>query len=146
DTTPNAAFAPDVATAGTTDLVSPAITAAGASPVLTFQHRFNLQSARDGGVLEIKIGSSGTFTDIVTAGGAFTSDSYSRTLPTTGNTNPIGGGRAVWSGSSTGFITTSVTLPASAANQNIQLRWRCGTDSSVTATGAFVGWYVDTVS
>jgi len=34
-----------------------------------------------------------------------------------------------------------VTLPASTAGQNIQLRWRCG-----TSAGGGTGWYVDTIT
>src|SRR5438876_5903301 len=42
--------------------------------------------------------------------------------------NPLGG-RKAWSGNSGGFLTTLVNLPAAAAGQTIQLRWRCGTDN-----------------
>ncbi len=47
-----------------------------------------------------------------------------------------------WTGSSGGFITTLVNLPASAAGQTIRLNWQFGTDSEVNGSG----WFVDTVS
>jgi uncharacterized repeat protein (TIGR01451 family) len=89
-------------------------------------------------VLEIKIG-SGSFTDILAAGGAFVSGGYNRTISSTG-TNPLHG-RQAWSGNSSGFTNTVVTLPASASGQTIQLRWRCATDVSLGS----VGWYIDSL-
>jgi hypothetical protein len=59
---------------------------------------------------------------------------------------PVGGlGHVPWNviaNSSGGFITTTVNLPAAAAGQEIQLRWRCGTDQAVGGPG----WRIDTVS
>jgi hypothetical protein len=55
---------------------------AGPNPRLTFQHRVNLDagtsgnSARDAGVLEIKIGAA-SFVDFITAGGSWVQDGYS---------------------------------------------------------------------
>ena len=86
-------------------------------------------------MLEIKIG-AGSFTDIVTAGGAFTSGGYTGTVSTMWM-NPLGG-RAAWCQVSAGYpayLTTGVNLPAAAAGQTIQLRWRVGTDSSTGAAG-----------
>src|SRR6185369_12383855 len=93
----------------------------------------------DGGVLEIKIGTS-AFTDILTAGGTFSSGGYN-SLIDPGYGNPLAG-RQAWSGNSGGFITTLVNLPAAALGQNIQLRWRCGADDSNGASG----WRIDTIS
>jgi hypothetical protein len=90
-------------------------------------------------VLEISIG-GGLFTDILAAGGSFVTGGYNRTVSSSFQ-NPLAG-RQAWSGDSGGFITTIVNLPISAAGQNVQLRWRCGTDTSDNA----VGWYVDTIS
>jgi len=89
--------------------------------------------------LDIKIG-SGSFQDIMTAGGSFVQNGYVATISTSFG-NPIGG-RMAWSGSSGGFLTTIVNLPAAAAGQNIQLRWMCGSDSSI----GYPGWYIDTIS
>src|ERR1039458_5559229 len=82
---------------------------------------------------------AGWWTDIVTNGGSFVSGGYNSTLSSRHN-NPLGGRRA-WSGNSGGFTNTVVTLPAGAAGQTIELRWRCGSDSSTNGTG----WYVDSV-
>jgi hypothetical protein len=110
---------------------------------LSFRNSYNLEvgstTAYDGGVLEIKIG-AGAWTDILSAGGSFVSGGYNFTISSS-YSNPLAG-RQAWSGNSSGFITTVVQLPLAAAGQNIQLRWRCGTDNSVTGSG----WSVDTVA
>ena len=145
DTLLNAAFSPDPGSVGSNELVSPMISIASSSAKLSFRNYYNLEAPSsgttgyDGGVLEIKIG-SGAFQDILTAGGSFVSGGYTRTISSS-YSNPLAG-RQAWSGNSGGFITTTANLPAAAAGQTIQLRWRCGTDNSVSRTG----WYIDTVS
>ena len=146
DTPPNAAFASGPGAAGIAGLISPLIPIASSSATMTFRNNYNLQAsthnnstADDGGVLEISVG-GGTFADILSAGGSFAAGGYNRTISTTRG-SPLAG-RKCWSGNSGGFITTTVNLPASSAGKNIQLKWRCATDTS----GASVGWYVDTVS
>ena len=139
DSTPNSVFSPDPDSIGVNELDSPTITLPAGSAQLMFRNDYDLETSYDGGVLEIKIG-SGAWTDILTAGGSFVSGGYNYTLSTSYR-NPLAG-RQAWSGSSGGFITTLVNLPAAASGQTIQLRWRCGSDSSVNGTG----WYVDTVS
>jgi len=54
--------------------------------------------------------------------------------------NPIGN-RQAWTGTSPGFVTTIVRLPPAANGQNIQLRWRLGTDYGQEAAG----WSIDSV-
>jgi hypothetical protein len=139
NTAPNAAFSPDAAAVGVNEIVSPVISLPTTSSVLSFLHSYNLESSYDGGVLEIKIG-AGAFTDIITAGGSFNSGGYNSGIDVN-YSNPLAG-RSAWSGSSSGFVTTSVTLPAAAIGQLIQLKWRCGTDNS-TGGG---GWWIDSVS
>jgi PKD repeat protein len=144
DTAPNSAFSPDPAAIGTNELVTPVITLPAAAVQLSFRHNYNLEAGSgttgfDGGVLEIKIG-NGTFTDILAAGGSFASGGYTRTISSSYG-NPLAG-RQAWSGNSGGFTNTVVNLPTAALGQNIQLRWRCGTDSSVSVTG----WYVDSIT
>ena len=99
-------------------------------------------------VLEISIG-GGAFQDILAAGGTFASGGYNSTL-STGFQNPLPG-RMAWSGLSGGtaaapaYITTAVNLPAAATGQNIQLKWRLGSDNSVIpATNP--GARIDTIS
>jgi hypothetical protein len=93
----------------------------------------------DGGVLEININGGG-WSDILDAGGSFSSGGYIAPISTF-YSNPLAG-RSAWTGSSGGFIPTVVNLPSAAAGQTIQLRWLCGTDNSVN----WLGWYVDTVA
>ena len=143
DTLPNSVFAADPAVVTDNQLTSPSIAIGSANGQLTFRHDYNTETGQttgyDGGVLEISI-NGGAFSDIVSAGGTFVSGGYNNTIsPDFGN--PLAG-RSAWSGSSGGFITTTVNLPPAAAGQNIRLRWRLGSDSSVGMTG----WYVDTIA
>jgi hypothetical protein len=144
DTAPNAAYVPDVSTVGLSELLSPAFVVAEAAQ-LSFRSNYNLEAPTsgstgyDGGVLEISIG-GGPFTDILSAGGSFVSGGYTHTISMR-YSNPLMG-RQAWSGNSGGYVTTVVNLPASAAGQSVQLKWRCGTDNSVSAAG----WYIDSIS
>jgi hypothetical protein len=145
DTLPNAAYVPDSADVGTSDLLSPAIVLPSGQSRLNFRNNYNLEADAngyyDGGVLEIKIG-AGSFTDILAAGGSFSSGGYNGTISSLyGNAL---GGRQAWSGDSSGFITTIVNLPTAAAGQAIQLRWRCATDNG-NGNNMTNGWYIDTV-
>ena len=139
DTAPNAAFSPDPSDIGVNELMSPNIAILSPAAQLTFKNSYQLEDGFDGGVLEIKIG-SGSFTDILSAGGSFVSGGYNGPISTSWD-NPLGG-RQAWTGDSGGFITTLVNLPAAAAGQNIQLKWRCGTDNGTSGSG----WYIDTIS
>ena len=139
DTLPNSAFVADPSTITDNLLVSPFVYVSAANAQLTFRHYYNTESGYDGCVLEISINGGG-FSDILTAGGSFLSGTYNGTISSSYG-NPLAG-RSAWTSSSGGFLTTTVTLPAAAAGQNIQLRWRLGSDSSVGSTG----WYVDTIS
>lgn len=138
DSTPNRAFAADPD--GVTDnvLLSPSIGMPGGLSRLSFRHSFNVETNFDGGVLEISIG-GGAFQDVLVAGGSFVSNGYNGTISTIFSSIT---GRQVWTGNSSGYVTTTVNLPASASGQNIRLRWRMATDTSVSG----VGWAVDTVA
>jgi len=149
DTTPNAAFAAEPTTAGVTELLSPIVAISSSNAQLSFKQNYNcetdpatLNNAFDGGVLEIKIG-AGAFQDILAAGGSFASNGYNRSINVTNTDNPLFG-RQVWSALSPGFITTTVNLPAAAAGQTVQFKWRLGTDNGNFYGGS--GWYVDTVA
>src|SRR5262249_34471911 len=144
DSIPNCAFSPDPGSVGVNELVSPAVILPNAPVQLSFRNHYDLEAgtgtkAYDGAVLEIKIG-TGSFTDILAAGGTFLSGGYSHVI-SSAYSNPLAG-RQAWSSSSGGFITTLVSLPAAAAGQTVQLRWRCGSDSSVSGNG----WDVDSIS
>ena len=146
DTTPNAAYVANRPVMGTSELVSPAIVVPPGQTRLIFRNNYSLEAdanaAYDGGVFEIKIG-AGSFTDILAAGGSFVNGGYNRTI-TTQHGSPLAG-RQAWSGNSSGFVTTTVNLPAAATGQTIQLRWRCGTDTG-NSGNITNGWYVDTVA
>jgi VCBS repeat-containing protein len=141
----NAMFSADASNVSSNELVSPAITLPLGPNQLTFKHRFDLEYdtttgvGYDGGVLEIKIG-AGAFSDILTAGGSFVSGGYNRTISTL-YSNAFSG-RQAWSGVINSYTNTIVNLPASAAGQTVQLRWRVGTDNGGTS-GA--GWRLDTI-
>ena len=136
---PNNAFTPDPAAVGTATLVSPLIAIPlGSGATLDFRNRYETEDGFDGGVLELSIG-GGAFQDIVAAGGAFTSAGYNGELGDASG-NPLGG-RQAWTGSSGGYLLTSVDLPSTVSGQSIQLRWIFGTDDSVGATG----WRLDDV-
>lgn len=149
DTSPISAFCPDSASLGQNALISAFFLVGGTNARLSFRHSYSFEytgirnkTCFDGGVLEIQIG-NGTFTDIVTAGGSFVSGGYNRTITATSD-NPLGG-RSAWGGSSGGWTSVSVKLPASAAGKNVQLRWNCATDTD-NANSTAVGWYVDSIS
>jgi hypothetical protein len=147
DTAPYAAFAPEMGEVSDFTLDTPVFTAA-ANQTVTFHHQFNLEgdtelggTGLDGAVLEVSIG-GGEFTDIVTAGGSFETGGYIKGInPTLGS--PLSG-RDAWTGNSGGFITSTALLPASAAGQPTQLRFRTASDNSGTADGV-TGWWVDSI-
>jgi hypothetical protein len=157
DTPPNAAFCADSPNIGVGELASPLIAIQSSTARLIFRNNFHLEAesdgsaAFDGGVLEIKIG-SGAFQDILAAGGSFVSGGYNMVISSNegANNNPLAG-RKAWSGfsgpySTNSFITTIVQLPAAAAGQTIQLKWRLGTDLDNGADPSAVGWWIDTLN
>ncbi|HUR96571.1 MAG TPA: M36 family metallopeptidase [Pyrinomonadaceae bacterium] len=152
DTAPNSIFGADLpdcvgtttqcptTNGGDTTLTSPAMPITAQASTLSFRHRYNTEAGWDGGVLEISIGGGG-FVDVVSAGGAFISNGYNGSMGVSAP-NPLGG-RNGWTGDSAGYITSVVRLPAAAAGQNVQLRWRLGADSNTAPAGG--GWNIDTV-
>ena len=147
DTPLNSAYAPEPTEPGIEELLSPVIAISSPKAHLTFRNRYDIEAdpydsskGYDGGVLDIKIGDQ-PFTDILAAQGSFETGGYNRTNAS--SDNPLFG-RQVWSGFSGGFITTVVNLPASAANQNVQFKWRFGTDTYNGYGGT--GWYIDTIA
>jgi uncharacterized repeat protein (TIGR01451 family) len=143
---PNAVSVVGSISPGVSDLVSPSVSITTTSAQLSFFNSYvtettNSSTPFDGGMLEIKIG-SGSFTDILAAGGSFVSGGYTGTLVAdTGNPLP---GRQVWGGTSGGFLATVINLPAAAAGQNIQLKWRLATDIENGAGATF--WYLDNIA
>ncbi len=139
-------FSPDLNQVGVGEMVSPVFLLSTPNARLTFQNWYDLETTflrnrlYDGSVLEIKVGDN-SFTDIVAAGGAFESGGYDGTIDSCCS-NPLGGHMG-WSGRSgvnqtSEFITTAVRLPASAAGQKVQLRWRIGTDVGTFREGQYI--------
>lgn len=132
---PNA-FVPDSPGSGQSAITTMPFLVQGAQARLFFHHSFNFAPANDGGVLEIAIGSQ-PFIDILQAGGSFTQNGYNAVLS---DRNPLGT-RSAWSGNSDGWVPTWVNLPASAAGQTVQLRWRFAGITGLTNGG----WFINSV-
>jgi uncharacterized repeat protein (TIGR01451 family) len=139
DTAPNSVFSADAPDIRDSVLDSPEIPIASPAAKLRFRNRYDIEKDNDGGVLEIKMG-DGAFVDILAAGGFFVEGGYNGTISVSFG-SPIAG-RQAWTGLSNGFVPTTVSLPASAAGQNIVLRWRLATDRSLGK----VGQWIDSVS
>ena len=135
DSDPNSAFAPTASHVTDSLLTSRNIGVSFQTPVLTFRRNNNLESDRDGMVLEISIDEQG-FQDIIAAGGSFVEGGYTGTVSTNFK-NPLAG-RAAWTGNSGGFVTTTVNLPSAARLSTIRLRWRVGTDEAIASQGVFI--------
>ena len=147
DTPPNSAFSGGSTTPGENSLTSPAIAVPNAPGVgtnpgvrLSFRNSFNFEAGFDGGVLEISV-NGGPFQDIIAAGGSFVAGGYSGAI---GVTDSVLTGRQAWTGSSGGFITTTVVLPPSSYGQSAQLRWRTAFDTGTNPAGG--GLRIDTIS
>jgi hypothetical protein len=147
DSAPNSAANPGTAVAGESILVSPTIAipnapANGTGPGvrLSFRNNYNTEGGFDGTVLEIAV-NGGAFQDIITAGGSFITGGYNSGI---GNTDSPITNRPAWTGTSNGFITTTVVLPAAANGQNAQFRWRSAYDTGSNPAGG--GQRIDSVS
>lgn len=145
-TAPNSAFSPDPNQVGLNELLSPAFSITSPNAEIEFRNWYELETTflrnrlYDGSVLEIKIG-DGVWQDIEAAGGAFLAGGYDGVIDSCCQ-NPLMGRRG-WSGRSginqtPEFITSKAKLPASAAGQSVQLRWRVGTDIGTFRTGQFI--------
>lgn len=139
-------FSPDPNQVGINELVSPAFPVTTPEARLTFRNWYELETTflrnrlYDGSVLELRL-NGGEWQDILAAGGSFESGGYDGAIDTCCQ-NPLGG-RLGWSGRSgidqtPQWITTSVRLPASAAGNLIQLRFRVGTDIGTFREGQYV--------
>ncbi len=135
---PNAIFIDDPAVVTDKQIVTPSFTPVAGATV-SFANNYSLESTFDGGVLEISI-NGGAYQDIITAGGSFVSNGYNGVISSSFG-SPIAG-RNAWTGASVGFLTTTVNLPAGAAGLPCTLKFRMGSDNSVSS----VGWRVDDFS
>jgi len=109
--------------------------AVAGNPTLTFWHDYNTEPGYDGGVVEISSDGGSSWSDL---GSAMTANGYNSSLSSCCG-NPLGG-RQAFSGNGGGYLQTSVDLSAWSGEQ-VLLRWRMGSDSSIPGTG----WYLDNV-
>ena len=123
---PHAAFGMEDSGGGGSVLTSPEISIANTNAQLSFSHHVNVKRFSNA-FLEISI-SGGLFEDIETVGGVFVSGPY----------NTLNG----WADDSSGFFTTVITLPPSAAGNTVQFRWRISSSSSGLPKP---GWFIDDV-
>jgi hypothetical protein len=141
DTAPNCVFATPTTSVSDNRLDSASFPVVSATAQVSFRHLWKTETDYDGGVLEISIG-GGAFTDLITAGGSFSAGGYTGTIDLD-YSNPLAG-RAAWTGTVSAYTTTTANLPASAAGQNVRLRFRLGCDTSVSPSGSV--WRVDSIS
>ena len=130
-------FAQDPAKVSDQYLVSPAITLPAVGPfVLSFWHTFALETAWDGGLLEISTDNGASYAGI---DAEIISGPYSYEMPLSYG-NPIGG-RLAWSGGTIGAMSEVLVNLSGYEGRTIKLRWRLGSDNITAGTG----WYVDDV-
>lgn len=133
---PNSAFASNLSSVSLSSLTSPSYQIASTSAKLNFRLNYNTESGYDGAVLEYSTNGGSTWSDILTGGNSFASGAYNGTLAT-GWSNPLPN-RQAWTGNSNGFIQVQVNLSASMNGQNVQFRWRMGSDSSSSSVGVWL--------
>ena len=116
------------------------IPAGSTEATLTFYHTYGFEfsgtSYFDGGVLEISTDGGTTWSD---TGPNITSGGYVGTV-STGFSNPLAG-RSAWVASLPGYSQVTVNL-LPFAGQNVQFRFRLGTDTSTGSTG----WFIDDIT
>ena len=148
DSAPNSAIVDDPAVISDKNLTTPAIFIPSAGVQVSFRNSYNLErdiaNFYDGGVLEVSSPNinGGAFTDITdpAVGGNFVQGGYDGVI-----SNCCGNalaGRMAWSGNSFGYVDTVANLGPNVAGQTIKLRFRMGSDDSVTMPG----WQVDSLS
>jgi len=143
DSAPNAVSISFLPTTGLSELTSPSISIPLTGAQMTFRNSINSQFGWDGGVLEISI-NGGEFVDILAAGGSFESDGYDWAFFETfdGNTSVLQS-RAGWTGTSVGFLATTVNLPPSANGQTVRFKFRGASNSSTTVANS--AWRIDSI-
>jgi uncharacterized repeat protein (TIGR01451 family) len=143
---PNSLFSPAPHQQGINEVVSPEFFVESSRAEIQFRNWYELETTflrnrlYDGSVMEIKIG-NGNWQDILSAGGIFLSGGYDGTIDGC-CMNPLAG-RLGWSGRSgpnqvSEFITTRAKLPATAAGQNVRLRFRIATDIGGFREGQYI--------
>ena len=120
---------------------------AGSQAVLRFSHRFATELLYDGGVLEYSVDDGTSWQDILAGAGPIAANparllanGYSAVISSDFG-SPIGG-RQAWTGDSFGgFVETVVDL-SDFQGENLRLRFRFASDTSVDN----IGWWIDDIS
>ncbi len=121
--------------AGTSSLqLAAPVSVTGAHPTLRFQHLFTTERQSDGGIVELSTNGT-TWADL---GPAFVSGGYTHQL--VGGSNPLAP-RPAFTGQSGGNVNSVADLTPW-IGQQVWIRFRFGSDSSVES----VGWFVDDVT
>jgi hypothetical protein len=131
---PNSIFTPDAAATSDQKLETAALSLGTGTSALKFSHLYNSQAGFDGGVVEISTDNGTTWSDL---SNKITAGYYNATIAT--GSGPLAT-RKAWSGNSNGFKKASVNL-SSYAGQNVKLRFRFGSNATISGTG----WYVDDI-
>jgi uncharacterized repeat protein (TIGR01451 family) len=140
DTALNEARVRETNSVGDSSLISPLFHIYSSSAQMSFYQDELLSWGYSGGVLEIST-NGGPYQDILDAGGSFVANGYNGVIYP-GYGSPFGDtNRAAWTGYN-GYFYTIVNLPASAAGQDVRLRWRFATDDYAT-DGYW--WAIDSV-
>ena len=126
----------------TTYLTSPSypIPAGATNLQIRFWHSYNFQTSRDGGRLEISNDGGSTWFAMETTNTdeSFSSVSYNGTISSSTSDFNL---KKAWTGSSSGFVETVVTIntPGKYAGRNLRIRWVLASNSSTSSAG----WYID---
>ncbi|MGC6465940.1 MAG: matrixin family metalloprotease [Akkermansiaceae bacterium] len=131
-------YAPAVDDVGESILIAPSFVLSNSGGNLTFRHSMLQEGGYDGGVLEASR-DGGPWFDLLLSEADVLEGGYNDVIDSRFG-SPIGG-RQAWSGSWSGFITTSIYFPESWAGETIHLRWRSAHDSSTSLTG----WFLDDI-
>ncbi len=143
NTAPNSVAAIPTTAISEQRLDSPALTipVAASAPELRFQHRWNTENTYDGGVLEISV-DGGDYADVLSSGGSFLSGAYTGAL-SANYENPLAGRQAWFGSADSAYTQTRIALPSSMLGKSVRLRFRFGSDSSVTVSNSV--WRIDTL-
>ncbi len=117
-------------------VLNPITVPLGSNQRLRFWHTYAFERGFDGGVIEISTNGGATYSDL---GPLILSGSYNGAISTLYG-NPIAG-RSAWTGGNIGAMTEVAVDLSAYAGQQVRLRWRMGSDSSV----ARPGWSIDNV-
>ncbi len=110
------------------------ITVEGSNPVLSFWHKYNMETGADGAVVEVSTNSGQSWNDL---GSLMFQNGYEGLINS--GTSPING-RQSFTGNSDGYVHTLISM-INFLNQDIVVRWRFATDEGTLSTG----WHLDDI-